>query len=61
MKEIFQEYGGIIITVIAIMAVLIVITYIVGTDDKGIVGGAFADLIKSFVKRATMVVSSTQS
>ena len=30
MKEIFQEYGGILITVVAILAVILVITAVVG-------------------------------
>lgn len=37
MKEIFQEYGGILITVVAILAVILVITAVVGykrTDRK---------------------------
>lgn len=33
MKEIFQEYGGILITVVAILAVILVITAVVGTDQ----------------------------
>ena len=36
MKEIFQEYGGILITVVAILAVILVITAVVGTDTSGI-------------------------
>ena len=35
MKEIFQEYGGILITVVAILAVILVITAVVGTDTSG--------------------------
>ena len=34
MKEIFQEYGGILITVVAILAVILVITAVVGTDTS---------------------------
>ena len=32
MKEIFQEYGGILITVVAILAVIVVITAVIGKD-----------------------------
>jgi hypothetical protein len=53
MKEIFQEYGGILITVVAIVAVIAVILVIVGTTDSdGAVGRAFASLIDNFVKQA---------
>ena len=41
MKEIFQEYGGILITVVAILAVILVITAVVGTDTSGPIGSAF--------------------
>ena len=33
MKEIFQEYGGILITVVAILAVIVVITAVIGKDE----------------------------
>ena len=35
MKEIFQEYGGILITVVAILAVIVVITAVIGKDENG--------------------------
>ena len=36
MKEIFQEYGGILITVVAILAVIVVITAVIGKDENGV-------------------------
>ena len=36
MKEIFQEYGGILITVVAILAVIVVITAVIGKETCGI-------------------------
>jgi hypothetical protein len=59
MKEIFQEYGGILITVVAIVALIAVITVIVG--DKGTVHMAFNDLINGFVQKAGVVSQSTQA
>ena len=47
MKEIFQEYGGILITVVAI-----VITAVVGTDTSGPIGSAFQTLVKNFIDQA---------
>jgi small-conductance mechanosensitive channel len=58
MKEIFQEYGGILITVIAIVALLVVIKVIVGTDATGTVGLAFKNLINNFVSQATTIAGS---
>jgi len=50
MKEIFQEYGGILITVVAILAVILVITAVVGTDTP--IGSAFQTLVKNFIDQA---------
>ena len=44
MKEIFQEYGGILITVVAIL--------VVGTDTSGPIGSAFQTLVKNFIDQA---------
>lgn len=52
MKEIFQEYGGILITVVAILSVILVVVAVVGTDEKSAIGLAFANLINSFVEQA---------
>ena len=38
MKEIFQEYGGILITVVAILSIILVVTAVIGSDATGIVG-----------------------
>ena len=55
MKEVFQEYGGVIVTIVAIVALISVISLIVGTGESGqggIVYGAFQDLIENFVIKA---------
>ena len=49
MKEIFQEYGGILITVVAILAVIVVITAVIGKDENGAIGQAFMKIINNFV------------
>ena len=43
MKEIFQEYGGILITVVAILSIILVVTAVIGSDATGIVGKTFSD------------------
>jgi hypothetical protein len=52
MKEIFQEYGGILITVVAILSVILVVVAVVGTDETSAIGQAFSNLITSFVEQA---------
>ena len=52
MKEIFQEYGGILITVVAILAVIVVITAVIGKDENGAIGKAFMQIINNFVAQA---------
>ena len=52
MKEIFQEYGGVLITVVAILAVILVITAGVGKDASGPIGNAFSNLINNFIAQA---------
>ena len=52
MKEIFQEYGGVLTTVVAILAVILVITAVVGKDASGPIGNAFSNLINNFIAQA---------
>jgi hypothetical protein len=61
MKEIFQEYGGILITVVAILAVIVVVMAVVGTNENGTIGTAFSELIKTFADQAKSSIEfSTQ-
>ena len=52
MKEIFQEYGGVLITVVAILAVILVVTAVVGKDATGPIGNAFTNIINNFIAQA---------
>ena len=55
MKEIIQEYGGIIITIIAILSLIVVITLLVrGADGNGesIVTNLFRSLLQSFAGKS---------
>ena len=36
MKEVFQEYGGVIVTIIAIVSLIGVISAVIGTGETGI-------------------------
>lgn len=52
MKEVFQEYGGIIVTIIAIVGLIGVISAIIGTGETGTIGKAFTDLMEQFFEQA---------
>lgn len=52
MKEVFQEYGGVIVTIIAIVSLIAVISAVIGTGADGIIGSAFTELIDSFLQQA---------
>lgn len=52
MKEVFQEYGGVIVTIIAIVSLIGVISAVIGTGEEGIIGSAFTDLMESFFNQA---------
>lgn len=48
MQEVIREYGAAIITVVAIMALVALIVFLVGHDGGSIVGKAFSNLINDF-------------
>ncbi|GFI26053.1 hypothetical protein IMSAGC012_01169 [Lachnospiraceae bacterium] len=56
MDEIFKQYGSTIITVLAITAVIGIITLVIGKDTNSIVYQAFSDLIRNFYSGAGGVV-----
>ena len=60
MKEVFQEYGGVIVTIIAILSLIAVITAVIGTGEEGIIGSAFADLIDNFLNQAGVSFEGNQ-
>lgn len=52
MQDILKEYGPALITIIAIIALVAVITFVIGTGDEGIVGKEFTKLVTSFFDKA---------
>ena len=52
MDEIFKQYGSTIITVLAIVAVIGIITLVIGSDTTSLVYKAFKDLIEGFYSSA---------
>ena len=52
MQDVLKEYGPALITVVAIIALITVISFLIGHDSSSIVGKAFGDLIESFFTQA---------
>ena len=52
MQDILKEYGPAIITVVAGVALVTVVTAVIGTDGTSVVGQAFTDLIENFFDSA---------
>ena len=53
MHEILKEYGPALLTVVAIIALLILITALIGNDEGSVVGTAFSNLLDSFFNQAS--------
>ena len=52
MREIFTEYGNVLITVVAVILVITVVTAVIGNDTGGVLGKAFSELIENFFSMA---------
>jgi len=52
MQDIIKEYGPALISVVAIVALVGLITTMIGTDSTSVVGKAFADLLNNFFTAA---------
>lgn len=55
MKQIIEEYGGLIITIIAILSLIVVITLLVrgkNGDGESIVTNLFRSLLQSFAAKS---------
>ncbi|MCR4955424.1 MAG: hypothetical protein K6A30_01910 [Lachnospiraceae bacterium] len=56
MKEIFEQYGGAIITVVAVVALAAIVTTLLQTGEGGVVYGAMSKLITDFAAAAGVAV-----
>ncbi len=59
MQEILKEYGPAVITVVAVVALVGLITVVIGDGTTGIVGGAFKTLIENFFTNANAAAGLT--
>ena len=55
MKEIFEQYGSVIIAAVAISALVAIIVMLLATD--GVVANSFKNLIDSFFNRAASTIT----
>jgi len=55
MKEIFEQYGSVIIAAVAISALVAIIVMLLATD--GVVANAFKNLIDSFFNSAASTIT----
>ena len=55
MKEIFEQYGSVIIAAVAISALVAIIVMLLATD--GVVANSFKNLIDSFFNRAAGTIT----
>ena len=54
MKEIFEQYGGAIITVVAIMALVGITNALVGSGEQSVVYQAMSQMITKFTQSITV-------
>lgn len=59
MQDILKEYGPALITVVAILALIALVTFLIGKDGGSVVGKAFSNLITDFFSKATGQAGST--
>jgi len=52
MQDILKEYGPALITVVAILALIGLVVFLIGTNGDSVVGKAFAGLIEGFFESA---------
>lgn len=58
MQKIFEEYGGVIIVAIAIVALIAVVTLLVGGEGGGWIGDAFEGLITNFMNKTNTALNN---
>ena len=45
MEKIFEQYGGVIVTIIAIIALIAIVTFLVGSGENSVIGKKFGQLV----------------
>ena len=58
MKEVFEQYGGVLIAIVAIVALLAIVHLFLQNGESGLVYRAFADAFDRFSESATGYIGS---
>ncbi len=53
MQDIIKEYGPALITVVAIVALVTLVSFLIGGDGSSVVGQQFSNLINNFFSQAS--------
>ena len=56
MQKIFEEYGGVIVTVIAVVALIGLVTILM--QNNGVLYNAFQDIVKTFVSKSQTLINN---
>ena len=56
MQKIFEEYGGVIVTVIAVVALIGLVTILL--QNNGVLYNAFQDIVKTFVSKSQTLINN---
>lgn len=56
MQKIFEEYGGVIITVIAVVALIALVTFLM--SDTGVLAEAFSNIVDKFTNSSNTLIDS---
>ena len=59
MKEIFEQYGGAILTVVAVLALVSIVTALLQTGENGVVYNALTKLVNDFASNAGISAAAT--
>lgn len=58
MQKIFEEYGGVIVVALAIVALIAVVALLVGGANGGWIGEAFSDIVEKFLSKTSTAMDA---
>lgn len=58
MQKIFEEYGGVIVTVIAVVALIGLVTVLMNSEAGGVLYDAFQNIVQTFVDKSKTLINA---